>query len=132
MRKILLSVVAIASLSYADEFDLVSETDQIKTLFPMTVQEYREFVPLIPRMLSKQEKMDLALKKEQERIARLRAKKAKAEKERLKKEKISKNFKKKADLKDVNKKDLKVKIEDKNVDFFDSLDSTDDKPVSME
>jgi len=46
--------------------------------------------------------------------------------------KIAENFTDKSQLKEVKKKDVKVKVDTKEVDFFDSLDGADTKVIDME
>ena len=91
----------------------------------MTQKEIREFIPLIPRMLTKKELEEKA-KKDAE---------AKAERDRLygvKKEKINNNFTTEETLQEVEKVKTEVKANGADADFFNSLDDSDSKPIDME
>ena len=124
MKKNILIFLLLCSNIFADEFDL-DENQPGDVVFPMTQAEIREFTPLLPRMLTKEE-----LEKKKLKEAEEKAKKEKAE--RIKKAKIEKNFAKKSDLKEVKKKDIKVKVDKKEVDFFESLDDSANQPIDME
>ena len=120
--KILFLIFFLFSTIFADEFD-VEESGTV--VFPMTKKEIREFIPLVPRMLTKEE---LAKKRKLE--AKKRAEKERVE--RIRKAKIAENFTDKSQLKEVKKKDVKVKVDTKEVDFFDSLDGAEKKAIDIE
>jgi len=121
MIKVILIFSIVFISTYADEFDL--NIDSKPAIFPMTKEEIRKYIPLIPRMLTEQE---LIQKAKKEKVARQKAEKI----AKLKAEKINKNFSK--NIKSVEKEAITIKGNSKDADFFDSLENVGDKPVNME
>jgi len=148
MKNILFLLLLTTVLIKADEFDIVDTSKQnIKS--PMTLNEYREFipevqtmtlneyrkfvpevakiadkeyrkfVPLIKRELTKDEIIEKE-KKEQKRLKKLAKDKVR----------IKENFVK--DIKRVEKKEVKIKISNKKTDFFDTLSNDAPAPVNIE
>ncbi len=73
--------------------------------------------------------LDLTKREKQEALAKeaeLR------EKERVRQTKIEKNFAKKSEIQEVAKKETKVKVDEKEADFFNTLKDENTKAVSME
>lgn len=128
-KKILLIFFILTVSVYADEFDLESAkgerdskiTEDKYTYYPLSDAQIAQFIPTIPRMLTKKEQME-----------KYYLEKAKKEKEAKQKKLIEETFADKSKLKEIKKDNIKVKVEKKEVDFFDSLENSDKEPVSME
>ena len=118
MTKILILSMLITTILFSDEFDIVDVSKQKKIIFPLTKKEIRKYIPLIPRMLTKEEQLTRDMKI--------------AEEKALKKSKVSNNFAKKETLQEVEKVKTKVKANGADADFFNSLADGDSKPIDME
>lgn len=109
----------------ADEFDVIENAPTKPVIFPVTNKELREFIPLIPRMLTKEELFQKAQKEA--------AEKARKEREQREREqKIKNNFAQKEKLKEVKKAQVNVKADGTDADFFNTLEENDSQPINME
>ena len=73
--------------------------------------------------------LDLTKREKQEALAKeaeLR------EKEKIRQTKIEKNFAKKSEIQEISKRETKVKVDEKEADFFNTLKDENTKAVSME
>ena len=58
MKYIIIVFILLTSYISADEFDFEDASSQKEVLFPMTKKELSKFIPVLPRMLTKEELLE--------------------------------------------------------------------------